>query len=146
MSNPEDGIDPGADQNVPGGAAPPDPWRSFRGVMAGTLILETIVVLLAIPVVKMVGGGLSPLSLTYLIGVVVVMILLSGMQGRPWALQANLALQLVLVAGFFVNAAIGFVGLLFLGVWLLIWYMRNQVRDRQSRGELPGQRGSATDQ
>ncbi|OHU30566.1 hypothetical protein BKG76_02095 [Mycobacteroides franklinii] len=146
MSNPEDGIDPGADQNVPGGAAPPDPWRSFRGVMAGTLILETIVVLLAIPVVKMVGGGLSPLSLTYLIGVVVAMILLSGMQGRPWALQANLALQLVLVAGYFVNAAIGFVGLLFLGVWLLIWYMRNQVRDRQSRGELPGQRGSATDQ
>lgn len=145
MSDPEDGIEPRADQNV-AGAAPPDPWRSFRGVMAGTLILETIVVLLAIPVVKMVGGGLSPLSLTYLIGVVVALVLLCGMQGRPWALQANLALQLVLVAGFLVNAAVGFVGLLFLGVWLLIWYMRNQVRDRQSRGELPGQQGSATDQ
>ena len=25
----------------------PDPWKSFRGVMAGTLILEVIVVLLA---------------------------------------------------------------------------------------------------
>ncbi|ALR11292.1 hypothetical protein BKG68_11925 [Mycobacteroides saopaulense] len=136
MSNPEDETQP----------APVDPWRGFRGVMAGTLILETIVVLLAIPVVKTVGGGLSPLSLTFLIGIAVAMILLSGMQGRPWALQANLALQVVLVAGFFVNAAIGFVGLLFLGVWLLIWYMRNQVRDRQSRGELPGQRGSATDQ
>ena len=24
----------------------PDPWKSFRGVMAGTLILEAIVVLL----------------------------------------------------------------------------------------------------
>lgn len=136
MSNPEDETQPAA----------VDPWRGFRGVMAGTLILETIVVLLAIPVVKTVGGGLSPLSLTFLIGIAVAMILLSGMQGRPWALQANLALQVVLVAGFFVNAAIGFVGLLFLGVWLLIWYMRNQVRDRQSRGELPGQRGSATDQ
>ena len=30
---------------------PPDPWKSFRGVMAGTLILEAIVVLLALPVV-----------------------------------------------------------------------------------------------
>ncbi|MBA0048760.1 DUF4233 domain-containing protein [Mycobacterium sp. NPDC050853] len=108
--------------------------------MAGTLILESIVVLLAIPVVKMVGGGLTTLSLTYLIAVAAVMILLSGRQGRSWALQANLTLQVVLVAGFFVHAAIGFVGLLFLGVWLLIWYMRNQVRDRQSRGELPGQR------
>ena len=29
----------------------PDPWKSFRGVMAGTLILEAIVVLLALPVV-----------------------------------------------------------------------------------------------
>ena len=27
----------------------PDPWKSFRGVMAGTLILEVIVVLLALP-------------------------------------------------------------------------------------------------
>lgn len=146
MSSPEDEIKPGADLNAAGGAAPPDPWRSFRGVMAGTLILETIVVLLAIPVVKMVGGGLSPLSLTYLIGVAVAMVLLTGMQGRPWALQANLALQVVLVAGFFVNSAIGFVGLLFLGVWLLIWYMRDQVRDRQGRGELPGQQGRTTDQ
>ena len=34
----------------------PDPWKSFRGVMAGTLILEAIVVLLALPVVGMVGG------------------------------------------------------------------------------------------
>ncbi len=140
MSNPE-----GENQETDG-QAPVDPWRGFRGVMAGTLILETIVVLLAVPVVKMVGGGLSPLSLIYLIGVAVAMILLSGMQGRPWALQANLALQVVLVAGFFVHAAIGFVGLLFLGVWLLIWYMRNQVRDRQDRGELPGQRGTTTDQ
>jgi hypothetical protein len=28
-----------------------DPWKSFRGVMAGTLILEMIAVLLALPVV-----------------------------------------------------------------------------------------------
>ncbi len=39
--------------------APPDPWKSFRGVMAGTLILEAIVVLLALPVVGAVGGGLK---------------------------------------------------------------------------------------
>ena len=32
-------------------AAAGDPWKSFRGVMAGTLILELITVLLALPVV-----------------------------------------------------------------------------------------------
>ena len=36
---------------------PPDPWKSFRGVMAGTLILEAIVVLLALPVVAAADGG-----------------------------------------------------------------------------------------
>ncbi len=41
-------------------SAPPDPWKSFRGVMAGTLILEIITVLLALPVVAAVGGGLTP--------------------------------------------------------------------------------------
>ena len=37
----------------------PDPWKSFRGVMAGTLILEAIVVLLALPVVSFSRGGLT---------------------------------------------------------------------------------------
>ena len=41
---------------------PPDPWKSFRGVMAGTLILEAIVVLLALPVVAVSHGGLTRLS------------------------------------------------------------------------------------
>ena len=35
----------------------PDPWKSFRGVMAGTLILEAIVVLLALPVVACSSPG-----------------------------------------------------------------------------------------
>lgn len=37
---------------------PADPWKGFSAVMAATLILEAIVVLLAIPVVDAVGGGL----------------------------------------------------------------------------------------
>ena len=55
----------------------PDPWKSFRGVMAGTLILEAIVVLLALPVVAASDSGLTALSGTYLIGLAVVMILLA---------------------------------------------------------------------
>ena len=78
----------------------PDPWRGFRGVMAATLILEAIAVLLALPVVGMVGGGLTPTALAYLIGFVLVLVLLMGMQGRSWAIWANLGVQLVLVAGF----------------------------------------------
>ena len=52
-------------------------------MMAGTLILEAIVVLLALPVVSAVGGGLSNGALAYLIGVAVLLVLMSGVQGGP---------------------------------------------------------------
>ena len=118
---------------------PPDPWKSFRGVMAGTLILEAIVVLLALPVVSVTGGGLTAASGGYLIGLAVVLILLTGVQGRPWAIWVNLAIQLVLIAGWVVSGAVGFIGLVFLGVWLLILYLRSEVKRREKRGLLPGQ-------
>ncbi|BBZ76709.1 membrane protein [Mycolicibacterium anyangense] len=125
--------------DTPGTPAAPDPWKSFRGVMAGTLILEAIVVLLALPVVGSVGGGLTVWSTAYLVGFTVFLILLAGVQGRPWAIWMNLGVQLILVAGFFVYPAIGFIGLLFLVVWGVIAYLRAEVLRRQRRGLLPGQ-------
>jgi hypothetical protein len=119
--------------------APPDPWKSFRGVMAGTLILEMITVLLALPVVGAVGGGLTGWSTAYLIGFAVVLGLLAGVQGRPWAIWANLGAQLLLVAGFFIYPAVGFMGVLFALVWGVIAYLRAEVLRRQRLGLLPGQ-------
>ena len=121
----------------------PDPWKSFRGIMAGTLILEVIVVLLALPVVGSVGGGLRPSSTAYLLGFAAVLILLAGLQGRPWAIWANLAVQLVLVAGFLIYPAVGFMGVLFVMVWSVIAYLRAEVLRRQRRGELPGQQSES---
>lgn len=118
---------------------PPDPWKSFRGVMAGTLILEAIVVLLALPVVSVANSGLTWTSGGYLIGLSVVLILMAGVQGRPWALKANLAVQVVVVAGALVHPAVGFIGVVFAAVWALIAYLRAEVKRRQDRGQLPGQ-------
>ena len=123
----------------PAPANQPDPWKSFRGVMAGTLILEAIVVLLALPVVVVANGGLTLVAGTYLIGLAVVLILLTGVQGRPWAIWVNLAMQLVLIAGWAVHGAVGFVGVVFAGVWLLILYLRSEVKRREQHGLLPGQ-------
>ncbi len=118
---------------------PPDPWKSFRGIMAGTLILEAIVVLLALPVVARIGGGLTAASGAYLIGFAAVLVLLCGVQGRPWAIWANLAVQVVFIAGFVVHVAIGLIGVVFLVVWAVIAYLRAEVLRRQKRGLLPGQ-------
>ena len=116
-----------------------DPWKSFRGVMAGTLILEMIAVLLALPVVSAVGGGLTPWSTAYLVGFAVLLGLLAGVQGRPWAIWVNLAVQLILVAGYLIYPGIGFMGVLFLVVWGVIAYLRAEVLRRQRLGLLPGQ-------
>jgi len=138
----------GQDPNVAGqaaqepnvaGQATPDPWKSFRGVMAGTLILEAIVVLLALPVVAAADHGLTPLSAGYLIGFAVVLVLLGGVQGRPWAIWVNLGIQVVLIAGWLVHGAVGFIGVMFAAVWLLIAYLRAEVLRRQKHGLLPGQ-------
>ncbi|WP_102142426.1 DUF4233 domain-containing protein [Mycobacterium hubeiense] len=120
----------------------PDPWRSFRGVLAGTLILEAIVVLLALPLVARTNG-LTVFSGSYLIGLAVVLVLLTGIQGRSWAIWANLGIQVVVIAGVVVHAGIGFIGGIFLAVWLLIVYLRAEVLRRQKRGLLPGQQPPA---
>jgi hypothetical protein len=119
---------------------PADPWKSFRAVMAATLILEAIVILLAIPVVGAVGGGLTAASLSYLIGTAVLLILLAGLQRRSWAIWVNLGVQVVPLAGFAVYSGVGFIGVLFAALWALIAYLRAEVRLVQEHGQEHGQK------
>ncbi|MCV6970139.1 DUF4233 domain-containing protein [Mycobacterium bohemicum] len=102
--------------------------------MAATLILEAIVVLLAIPVVGAVGGGLTSASLAYLIGLAVLLVLLVGVQRRPWAIWVNLGVQVLVLAGFAVYPGVGFIGVLFSTLWALLFYFRSEVRRRQQGG------------
>jgi hypothetical protein len=119
----------------------PDPWKSFRGVTAGTLILEAIVVLLALPVVGSVGGGLNAVALAYLLGLTAVLLVLAGMQGRSWAIWADIGVQLIPIAGFAIYPGVGVIGLIFAAVWALIAYVRSEVLRRERLGLLPGQDG-----
>jgi hypothetical protein len=119
----------------------PDPWKSFRGVTAGTLILEAIVILLALPVVGAVGGGLNAGALTYLLGLTAVLILLTGLQGRSWAIWVDLGVQLIPIAGFALYPGVGVIGVIFTVVWALIAYVRWEVLRRERLGLLPGQDG-----
>lgn len=117
-----------------------DPWKGLRGVMAGTLVLEAIVVLLALPVVATTGGGLSAVSTGFVVGLGVAMIVLSGLQRRSWALPANLVLAGLAVVGFVINVPLGVVGVIFAVVWGYLMYLRRDVLARMNAGRLPGQR------
>ncbi|KZM72051.1 DUF4233 domain-containing protein [Nocardia terpenica] len=127
------------------GPVPPpatDPWKGLRGVMAGALVLEAITVLLALPVVGAVGGGLSWWSVAYLVGLAVLMILGAGLQRRSWALPFNLALQVLVLLGVFVHVSIGVIGVVFAAVWAFILVLRSDVKRRMEHGLLPSQRTS----
>ncbi|MCP2318737.1 Protein of unknown function (DUF4233) [Nocardia amikacinitolerans] len=128
------------DATAPAQPSAPDPWKGLRGVMAGTLVLESIVVLLALPVVADVGGGISWFSGSYLVILALLMILGAGLQRRPWALAFNLGLQMLVILGGFIHISIGVIGLLFVAVWAFILILRADVKRRMEHGLLPSQR------
>ncbi|WP_410875422.1 DUF4233 domain-containing protein [Nocardia sp. A7] len=108
--------------------------------MAGTLVLEAIVVLLALPVVADVGGGVTWFSGTYLVVLSVLMILGAGVQRKPWAIPFNLGLQVLLLAGAFIHLSIGVIAVVFIAVWAFILVLRADVQRRMDAGLLPSQR------
>lgn len=127
---------------TPDAFGPPtrDPWKGLRGVMAGMLVLEAIVVLLALPVVATTGDGMTPATGGYVVALGLAMIVMSGMQRRPWALRANLGLQVLAIAAFVFSAPLGAVGVLFAAVWAYLMYLRHDIAARMAAGRLPGQR------
>ncbi|WP_431818659.1 DUF4233 domain-containing protein [Gordonia jacobaea] len=132
--------------NTPESAATPkftpptnDPWKGLRGVMAGTMVLEVIVMILTFPIVARVGNGLTWVSGTYLGVVTLLMVLAVGMQKRPQALNINLALQVLVIIGGVFHWSIAVIGVIFGCVWLYIRYIKGDVQRRIDRGLLYGQ-------
>ena len=120
----------------------PDPMKGIRGVFAATLILESIVVLLALLVLSKVGDGATPLGVGVIVAIAVLMIVGSGLQRRPWGLAYALGLQAVtIVAGFVFVTALAVMGVVFALVFAGLMLMRRDVARKMARGELPAQRG-----
>ncbi len=116
-----------------------DPWKGLRGVMAGTMVLEIIVMILTFPIVARVGNGLTWVSGTYLGVVTLLMVLAVGMQKRPQALNIDLALQVFVIIGGVFHWSIAVIGVIFGCVWLYIRYIKGDVQKRIDRGLLYGQ-------
>lgn len=116
-----------------------DPMKSFRGVMAGALIMEGITVGLAVPVVARLGGGVGSVGGWAVIGIALALVACCGLLGRSWIVPVILALQLGLIAFFVSQVAIGIIGLLFLVFWLWALWLRRDVARRMAQGRLPSQ-------
>ncbi|MGH3945263.1 MAG: DUF4233 domain-containing protein [Pseudonocardiaceae bacterium] len=101
-----------------------DPLRGLRGVFAGTLVMEAIVVGLALLVVDRLGGGIGGPAGWYTAGLALAMLIAAGVQRRRWGLGLALILQVGMVVGWFAHPALGGLGILFALVWGYLLYVR----------------------
>ena len=125
----------------PGHAPANDPMKGIRGVMAGTMVLEGIVMLLGLTVVGRVDSGLGPLWLQfgYVLALAVLMFAAAFVQKSPAADKINWGLEILAVIGVFAYLVIGVMGVIFIGVWWYIYHLRKVVQERMRRGLLPSQ-------
>lgn len=108
----------------------PDPFRGLRGVFAGTLVMEAVIVGLALLVVARLGSGVASPAGWYTVGLALAMLGAAFLQRYRWGLGLALGLQAAMVAGWFAHPALGAVGLLFVLVWVYLLYVRQQVLRR----------------
>src|SRR5690606_39448393 len=107
-------VDTAAATSVPPPAT--DRMKGFRGVQAGTLVLEAIVVGLALPVVAQLGDGLTSLQGWTVSGIAVGLLVCTGLLRFPWSIWVILALTVGLLAFVVTLAWVAVIGVMFLAV------------------------------
>lgn len=125
----------------PGHAPEKDPMKGLRGVMAGTLVMESISILLVLTVIARIDNGIywTTFNWVYVTAVGVAMFLVAFMQRQPWAMSANLFLQVFALVGFVVHPSMGIMALIFIAVWWYIIHLRRNLIERMKRGLLTTQ-------
>jgi hypothetical protein len=104
-----------------------NPGAAVRGVGAGALVLEAVVLLLAVvPLIKLAGQHVG-LAVGAVLVLAAACVALAGLLRRAWAWYAGLALQAVLAVGGVLHLALLVLGLLFGSVWAYVLSVRRSV-------------------
>ncbi|MEU4802723.1 DUF4233 domain-containing protein [Actinosynnema sp. NPDC023587] len=120
-----------------------NPMKSFRAIMAGTLILEVIVVALALPVVVKLGGGIGTGTGYLVLGLIAALIGTCALLKRSWVVWVIAVLHAVMIVSWVLLTALGVIGVLFTLVWGYLLWLRRDVARRMAEGRLPSQQQSA---
>jgi len=104
-----------------------DPAAAVRGLGAGTLILETIVLLLAVQPIRVLGDGVSGAVVLAVCGLALAAAALAGLMRRAWAWRAGGALQLLVLAAGLLHWSLAVVGALFGAAWLYALHVRRTI-------------------
>ena len=120
---------------APEGPAQPEPPRSglrnpgaaVRGVGAGALALEALVLLLAVVPLAKLGGHRSGAAIGAALGIAALCAVLAGLLRHRWAWYVGAALQVALFAGGLLHLALAVLGVLFGAVWGYVLWVRRKV-------------------
>lgn len=104
-----------------------NPERAVRGLGAGTLSLEALVLLLAIQPIRVVGGDLSGGAIGAVVALAVAAILIAGLMRRPWAWHAGTVLQGLLLLSGLLHWSLFALGVIFALVWAYAVHVRRVI-------------------
>ncbi|MEV6306744.1 DUF4233 domain-containing protein [Actinoplanes sp. NPDC051861] len=104
-----------------------NPQAAVRGLGAGTLAMEAIVLLLAIQPIKLLGGDLSGWGVAAVITLAVLAAVLAGMMRHSWAWGAGAVLQVALIACGLLHWSLAVLGLIFGAAWAYAAYVRRSI-------------------
>jgi hypothetical protein len=104
-----------------------DPAAAVRGLGAGTLAMEAIVLLLAIQPIRVIAGDLSGWGVGAVITLAVAAVLIAGSMRRRWAWHAGTALQVALLLSGFLHPSLGLLGLIFAAGWAYATHVRRTI-------------------
>ncbi|WP_285690153.1 DUF4233 domain-containing protein [Actinoplanes sp. NBRC 103695] len=104
-----------------------NPGAAVRGLGAGTLVLEAIVLLLAIQPIRVFGGNLSGWGIGVVVTLAVLCILIAGVMKRRWAWTAGSVLQVLLLVSGLLHWSLAAVGLIFGAAWVYATHVRRKI-------------------
>jgi hypothetical protein len=116
-----------------------DPMKGFRGIMAGTLILEVIVVALALPIVAKLRGGIGTTAGVVVFAFIVAFIVMCALLKHRWSVGAIIGLHVLLIASWILLPPLGVIGVIFSLVWTYLLWLRRDLLKRMAEGRLPSQ-------
>ncbi|GAA3785225.1 DUF4233 domain-containing protein [Micromonospora maritima] len=130
------GAEQPAGPEQPGGSEPADgerrsglrnPDKAVRGLGAGTMALEALVLLLAIQPIRVVGGDLGGEAVGAIVALAVACVVLAGMMRRPWAWHAGTVLQGLLLLSGLLHWSLFVLGVIFALVWAYALHVRRVI-------------------
>ncbi|MEU2613583.1 DUF4233 domain-containing protein [Micromonospora sp. NPDC007271] len=104
-----------------------NPEKAVRGLGAGTLALEALVLLLAIQPIRVVGGHLSTAAIGAIVALAVVCVVLAGQMKRSWAWHAGTAVQGLLMLSGLLHWSLLVLGIIFALVWAYALHVRRVI-------------------